>query len=89
MKDRYVIREELDVGQGLRPSEARGRVGPKAKRGSIPGRGLIYVDMYGMWYFGELAKLCAYGFQFMFQLLLFSKGRTRIDRSASTYVSEL
>ena len=52
----------------------------------MSGRGplCVYLCMYGMWYFGELAKLCAYGFQFMFQVLRFSNGRARDDFMAHT-----
>ena len=53
--------------------EARGRVGAY----------YVFI-MYGMWYFGELTKLCAYGFQFMFQVLRFSNGRARDDFMAHT-----
>ena len=35
--------------------------------------------MYGMWYLGELTKLCAYDFQFMFQVLLVPIGSARVD----------
>ena len=41
-------------------------------------------DMYDMWYFGELAKICTYGFQFMFQILLVPRGRTWDDCVAHT-----
>ena len=39
---------------------------------SLGGAGYMY-DMYGMWYFRELTKLRAYGFQFMCQVFLVSK----------------
>ena len=45
---------------------------------------VMYVVMFGMWYLGELTKLCAYGFQFMFQVLLVPRGRARDDCIAHT-----
>ena len=49
------------------------RAGPDAGRGPL----CVYLCMYGMWYCGELTKLCAYGFQFMFQVLPSSNGKAR------------
>ena len=63
------------------PSGARCRVEPEAEWDSMLGKtqcgiGAQYVFiMYGIWYFGELTKLFAYGFYFMFQVLLVRKGR--------------
>ena len=53
---------------------ARCRMGSEVGWSPMTGRGPLYVDcMYGMWYFGEITNLCAYGFQFMFQVIQFSK----------------
>ena len=46
-------------------------------------------DVYGMGYFGELTKLRAYGFQFMFQVLPDRRQRARDDRIAHTMISAL
>ena len=35
--------------------------------------------MYGMWYLGELTKLYAYGFQFMFKVFPVPQGRASDD----------
>ena len=40
-------------------------------------RGPVYADMFGIWYLGKLTKLYAYGFQYMFQVLLVSAGTAR------------
>ena len=42
-----------------------------------------------MWYVRELTKLCAYGFQFMFQVLPVRKGRARDDHIARTMIFRL
>ena len=52
-----VYRVGLDADRGSRPSETRYRAGPDG------GRGLsMWFIMYGMSYFRELTKLCAYSF---------------------------
>ena len=48
---------------------------------------IMFLFMYGMWYFGEITKLCAYGFQFMFHILHDEKGRVRDDCRAHTTFS--
>ena len=45
--------------------------------------------MYGVRYFGELTKLRAYGFYFMFEVLSDRKGRARDDRIAHTMIFHL
>ena len=45
---------------------------------------VLYVVMHGMWHVRELTKLCAYGFQFWFQVLPVAEGRARGDRMAHT-----
>ena len=52
--------------------------------GPITGRGPLYVIMYVILSFGELTKLCVYGFPFMFQVLLVPRGRTWVDCIAHT-----
>ena len=60
---------------------ARSRVGLDIGQG--PSMSFI---MYDMWYYGELTKLYAYGFQFMFQVLLVRKGRDQDDRISWSYI---
>ena len=43
------------------------------------GRGPLCVICFDRQYLGELIKFCAYGFQFMFQVLQSPRGRARDD----------
>ena len=51
----------------------------------------LYVGLcllFGMWYFGDLTKLCVYGLWFNhFQVLLVPKGMARFDCTTSSYDS--
>ena len=60
------------------------RAGLDAVWDPIMGGAYYMFIMYGMWYFGELTKLCTYGFQFMFRVLPVPQGRARDDCRAHT-----
>ena len=66
-------------------SSSRCRAGPYAGQDPMMG-GAHYMFIVCMvcGILGELTKLCAYGFQFMFQVLLVRRGRARADCIADT-----
>ena len=55
----------------------------------VVGHDPSYVNMYGMRCFGELTKIHAYGFEFMFQVLPDRRGRAQDDRIVHTTISIL
>ena len=58
------------------PDGARSLTNFFTEWGSMSGGTYYMFDMYDMWHVGELTKLHAYGFQFMFSGTSVSKGKS-------------
>ena len=52
------------------------RAGLDVGRAPMMGGAHYVFIMYDMWYFGDLTKLCAYGFHFMFSSTSILKGKS-------------